>query len=453
MFKFLRKKDPAPFEYRSMSVGSTFWNIFSGTKVQNHISIGTVYACIRMISDSVAMTPLKVYEKGKDGRDELDNNPVSKVLRNPQPNKTFYQWANAMAGQFTGWGNAYSYIERDTNSDPLSLIYIPTSNVTVRETKINSEPYYYEVTLGDGSKLNVFPEDMIHWRNITLDGFTGLSPIGVHASTFDRGYYESEFVKQFMINGGNMSGIITSEKKLKTDQVEQLKKDFSNAYGGAENAGKIPVLSDGLKYDQLKPISPLDADYVNSKKLTKSEIMEIFKVPPPLLGVIDATYNNTEQLALIYQRYTLSPIYTMIEQEMTLKLVSSIKQGKIYLEFMSDALLNATAKDKAEVITKLTEKGIMTLNEGRRKYNLKDLDGLNQVVLPLNSAPLELHEKVLTPAPAPDLPAPAVEDPAPVTDENQNRGVTQDQEQITKMLHKMQSDIGRIKKQLGNSTP
>lgn len=453
MLNIFKRKAPDTAEYRSMTVANTFWNAIGFGKPSDHLSIGTVYACIRMISDSIAMTDLTVYEKGEDGRSELDRHPLTKLLRQPQPNVTFYQWANTMTVQLTGWGNAYSVIERDVNSTPVGLIYIPTSNVTVKETKIQQEPFYYEITMKDGSKLNVFPEDMIHWRNISLDGFTGLSPIGVHASTFDRGYYESEYATNFMKNGNSMSGIIFTDKKLKTEQTEQLKKDFSSAYGGAKNAGKTPVLADGLKYEQLKPISPADADYVNSKKLTKGEIMEIFKVPPPLLGIMDATYNNTEQLALIYQRYTLSPIFIMIQQEMSLKLVSSLKQGRIFLAFTTDALLNATAKDKAEVITNLTQKGIMTPNEARRKYNLKDITGLNEVVLPLQSAPLALHKEVLTPAPAvtPD-PAPAVDDGEDQNNQD-NRGVTLKVEKLSKLVHRLQSDLGRVKKDLGNSTP
>ncbi len=437
MFGIFRKKDTDNTEFRSMTVANTFWNIIGGSKPTSQLSIGTVYACMRMISDSVAMTPLKVYQKGKDGRDELEDSPLAKLLRNPQPNTTSFQWLNAMIGQYSGWGNAYSVIEYE-NDIPVSLIFIPASSVSIQVTSIKSEPYYYQITMNDHSTINVFPEDMIHYRNITLDGYTGLSPIGLHASTFDRGFYEGEFATNFMKHSGGMSGIITTEKKLKTDQIDQLKKDFNSAYGGAKNAGKTPVLGDGMKYTQLTPIAPADADYVNSKKLTKAEIMEIFKVPPPLLGVIDATYNNTEQLALIYQRYTLSPIYTMIQQEMTLKLVSPSKQGKVHVEFMSDALLNATAKDKAEVITKLTEKGIYTLNEARAKYNLKSKEGLDDVVLPLNLAPLKLHEKVLTPDPVPD--------PAPVTKIKEDD--PEDEETLARTIHKMQSDIGRMKKQL-----
>lgn len=447
MFDFLKKKTTPAVEKRNMSISSVAWGIFTGKAPVDYLEIGTVYACIRMLSDSIAMTPLNVYKDGKNGRDQLENNPLTALLERPAPNTTAYQWLNTMTAQLTGWGNAYSVIEW-AGSVPKSLIYIPASRVSIQETTSVEAPYYYRVTMNDNSIINVFPDDMIHFRNITVDGYTGISPITLHASTFNRGYYEGEFATNFMKNGGSMSGIITTDKKLKPDQVQQLKTDFSTAYGGAENAGKTPVLADGMKYVQLKPVSPADADYVRSKELTKAEIMEIFKVPPPLLGVIDATYNNTEQLALIYQRYTLSPIYTMIQQEMTLKLTTD---DSIYLEFEIDVLLNATANDKAEVITKLTEKGIMTPNEARRKYNLKDMDGLNEVILPLNLAPLELHKEVLTPVePEPVAPEPVAPDPEPEpTDDDKD----EDAILLERQLHKLQSEVGRIKKQLGNVTP
>jgi len=436
LFGFGKKKSANNTEVRTSTTASIFNWLFGNNTNKSYLNISTVYACIRMLSDSISMTPLKLYQTTDKGREEITNTPLSRLLKNPQANTTGFQWMNTMLVQLTGWGNAYSVIEYDDDMNPMSLIYIPSSSVGVYETFNEVEPYYYQVTMNSGKLMKIFPEQMLHFRNISLNGYEGLSPIAYHASTFDRAYYESEYATNFMQKGGSMSGIITTDKKLKADQIKQLKEDFSNAYGGSENAGKTPVLGDGMIYTQLKPMSPADADYVNSKKLTKSEIMEIYKVPPPLLGIIDATYSNTEQLALIYQRYTLTPIYAMIEQEMSLKLISFVKQDKFYLEFMSDALLNATAKDKAEVVTKLTEKGVMTLNEARRKYNLKDLTDLDEVVLPLNSAPMKLHKEVLTP-----------KEPDPISSEVVE---IESDDELRQLVHKLSSDIGRLKKEVGN---
>lgn len=448
MFNFKRRK--AKFKEATyvavMTVKDMFDGIFaSSARPSNYLSIGTVYSCIRMLSDSVAMTPVKVYKAGTSGRELQENHAITALLKKPAKNVTYFQWQNAMMGQLSGWGNGYSVIEYD-GITPKSLIFIPTQNVMIQETFSDSEPYYYIVTLKSGKTINVFPDEMIHYRNITIDGFTGLSPIGLHAMTFDRAYYESQFATNFMKNGGSMSGIITTDKKLKKEQVETLKTDFASAYSGSENAGKTPVLGDGLQYTQLSPISPADADYVRSKQLTKSDIMEIFKVPPPLLGVMDTTYSNTEQLSLIYQRYTLAPLYTMIEQELSLKLIIGLSDIKTYAEFEADALLNATASDKAEVITKLTEKGVMTLNEARKKYNLKDIDGLDEVILPLNLAPMELHKEVLTPV-EPPVPV-VVEEPTPPKENDEK-----EDEDLKMQIQKIKSELGRLKKDLGNVDP
>ena len=386
-----------------------------------------------MIADSVAMTPVKVFKKTNKGREE-QSNAISKLLKNPAPNVTFYKWQNTMLGQLIGWGNGYSIIEY-VGGVATSLIFIPSEKVQIMETGVTLEPYFYRVTLSNNKQIDVFPDEMLHYVNITTNGRDGLSPIELHVSTFDRSYYESQYATNFMKNGNSMSGIITTEKGLKPDQIKQLKEDFSSAFSGAKNAGKTPVLGDGMKYAQLKPISPADADYINSKKLTKSEIMEIFKVPPPLLGVIDATYNNTEQLALIYQRFTLAPVYTMIQQELTLKLIGANKDT--YIEFVPDALLFATAKDKSDVVTNLVQKGIYTPNEGRAIYNKPDIEGGNEIVLPLNSAPIGLHKEVLTPPP----PVEPAKEPEPIEDGD---------DELRAQIQSFKSELGRIKKQLGN---
>jgi len=433
MFNFFKKKT----EINAVSVSSTQWNIFFNKQPSNKLAISSVYSCIRMISDSVAMTNINLYKKTDEGREEQESSNLALLLKKPSKYMTYFKWQNCMMVQLSGWGNSFSVIEYDRTGKQIGLIFIPTDNVSIKKTTSTSEPYYYIVVLSNGNTINVFPDEMIHYTNISLDGVTGLSPINLHANTLERSYNNSTSADNFVKNSAAMSGIITTDKKLKPEQITQLKEDFGSKYGGSENAGKIPVLGDGLNFTQLKPISPQDSEYINSSKLTDNQIMQIFKVPPPLLGVVDATYNNTEQLALIYQRYTLSPIYTMIEQELSLKLLSPVSTKNEYFEFNVDVLLNATAADKAEVITKLTEKGIMTLNEARRKYNLKDEDGLNEVVLPLNSAPLSLHEKVLTPVPPPE----------PVQPMEQ---IIKQEDEIKTLVHKLQSDIGRIKKDLGN---
>ena len=426
MFNIFRKEE------RSITASSTFWGFLSGDATNDKLRINTVYSCIRMLSDSIAMTPIKVFKKGDDGRSELDND-LSRLLKKPSQNTTYFQWLNTMSVQLSGWGNAYSVIEYQ-DGKPTSLIFIPSENVSIQKTTQNKEPYFYKVTTRTNVVINVFPDEMIHFRNITTDGYTGLSPIGLHNDTFDRSYYETDFATNFVKNGSSISGIISTDKKLKEEQITQLKKDFNTAYAGSANAGKVPVLGDGLKFEQVKPVSPADSDYVNSNRLTDNQIMRIFKIPPPILGVIDSTYNNTEQLALIYQRYTLAPLYEMIQQELTLKLVS---QKNVYVEFIVDALLNATAKDKVEVITKLTEKGVMTLNEARRKYNMKDIKGLDDVILPLNLAPMPLHKEVLTPQEVKKQTVPPIADDP--TDDT-----------LRSLVHKLQSDLGRVKKQLGN---
>lgn len=429
MFGMFNKK-----EDRSVTASSTFWSFFTADAVNDKLRIGTVYSCVRMLSDSISMTPIKVFKKTDQGREQLDNN-IAQLLNKPAQNTSYFQWLNAMTVQLSGWGNAYSVIEYE-NGIAKSLVFIPSENVSIQKTQ-TKEPYFYKVTTKNNKIINVFPDEMIHFRNITVDGVNGLSPIGLHDNTFDRSHYETEFATNFAKNGSSISGIISTEKKLKQEQITQLKKDFNTAYSGSANAGKVPVLGDGLKFDQVKPVSPADSDYVNSNRLTDNQIMRIFKIPPPILGVIDSTYNNTEQLALIYQRYTLAPLYEMIQQELTLKLVS---RSNTYIEFVVDALLNATAKDKVEVITKLTEKGVMTLNEARRKYNMQDKKGLDDVILPLSLAPLPLHNEVLKPV-EPVVTPPADETP-PKDDE--------DEDQLRSLVHKLQSDLGRIKKQLGN---
>jgi HK97 family phage portal protein len=412
---------------------------------RDSLSLPTAYACIRLLANSVSQTEIRDLSKTANGKEHLSNSRLTKLLRNPAPNVTQFQFFSTMMTSLTGRGNAYAYIVRDDNQSPIELIFIPSESVGVFNTDSIDEPYYYRITLNDNSMLKVWPEDMIHLKNITIDGFNGINPIQEHSLTLDSSGKISEYINSFMGNASQISGVIEGEQKVKQETVTQIRENFGKIYGGASNSGKTAVLGDGFKYKQLKPISPLDADYIKSKQINDNDIMRIYGVPPPMIGQMDATYNNTEQLALIFQRQTLQPIFVSIQQELSLKLIPSRYQGVRMLEFTPNPLKMATARDKAETMALLKREGAITPNEVREEYGLIKIDGLDEITLPLNIAPLGLHKEVLIPVEPEPMETEVIEEDPQMQPEQS--------EDETRELHKVKSELGRVKKLLANSKP
>lgn len=134
-----------------------------------------------------------------------------------------------------------------------------------------------------------------------------------------------------------------------------------------------------MQYTQMKVISPLDADYVANRKMNKSDVSEIFGVPITMLGDVTATYANAESLALIFQRYTINPLYEMVAQELSTKLIPRHNKSKQKLEFVPETLKLASSKERAETVSLLKNTGIITANESREYYGLPKLKGADEL--------------------------------------------------------------------------
>ncbi len=357
------------------SIDSIFSSGYSSSTATN---ITTAYACIRLLSNTVAMTSLKHFETTIRGEEELKTSRLTALLKSPQNNTTYFQWMQNMTNQLITKGNGFSMIIRE-NGSPIEFIYVPEESVQIYTTLDILNPYYYFVS-AYGQSWKLAPEDMIHFRNITEDGFTGLDPLTLHQITFDAAASINDYNKTYMDNATNVRGIISTDKKLNAKTVEDLQQAFGRKFGGTANSGKTPILSEGMKYEQLKVISPIDTDYIANRGLNKADIAEIYGVPLAMLGTTDSTYSNAEQHALMYQRYTINPMYEMISQELETKLIPRHSKSKQSFAFVPDNLKLASSKEKAETVSLLKNTGIITPNEGREFYGLPKVPGADELV-------------------------------------------------------------------------
>lgn len=426
MFNFLKKKKEERAVY-----SASFQNIMSEGSKGTPLGVTTSYACIRLLAQSVASSPLKHFTITEDGEEEQIKSELSKLIKSPFPNTTYYQWMSSMVTNLISQGNAYSLILRD-NGKPTELMFLASSSVSVYKTLDAELPFYYKIS-ENGKSYDVYPEDMLHFRNVTEDNIVGLSPLGLHRITFDAAASISDYNKTFMDNATNVSGIITTDKSLNKETVEEIRKNFGKKFGGANNAGRTPVLSNGLKYEQVKVISPLDADYIANRKMSKSDIAEIYGVPLGMVTNTESKYSNAEQESLNFQQITLAPYFDMIDQEMSLKLIPKYSSRNTYLRFAPDRFRLTTSKERSETISLLTNTGIMTPNEAREHYGLRKIDGGNE----LKSEGTLLGKEKQAPKNTNDT------NPTPGTlqDLNAKRSI----EDMEKEIQRLRSHIGRIK--------
>jgi len=116
-----------------------------------------------------------------------------------------------------------------------------------------------------------------------------------------------------------------------------------------------------------------DAQFLEQRKLSATEIARVFRVPPWMIGA-DAgssmTYANVEQQALAFVTYSLRPWLILIEQALAAD--PDLCPPGVYVEFLLDALLRADSATRSEVYARALDPitGWMSREEVRRLENL-----------------------------------------------------------------------------------
>ena len=330
-------------------------------------NIVTVYSSIRLIASVVADTPLK-HVKITDDRTEIQSSTLQKLLDNPNPFSTTFDIISSLTADLMYNGNAFLWKVDD------NLFYIPYEQVAIYVTQEYRAPVYYVVTYF-GQTYTFWPDELIHIKNplttLAGNGYIGVSPLEAHRVLLQGSSSQTSYQKNFFENASNIIAVIETEKRITPEAAESFQKSFKNKFGGVRNAGKVPLLHDGLKYKQLKTVTPADADFIRNQQMTKQEIAEVFGVPPSLLGIGEQKYSNAEQANISFQNYTISPIMAAISQELTRSLLPT---GEEKIVFRPSPLKYASSKEKSESLSLLRNSSIITTNEARVFYDLPPLD-------------------------------------------------------------------------------
>ncbi len=353
-----------------------FFDVFSTTK--NPLSLVPVYASIKIISQSISIADLELYKKTENGRKLLPNHKLTKLFQAPFLDMTYFNWMQMMMLQLAGYGNAYALIIRDMNYNVKELVPLEWDMVTVMKD-FNANTYWYQVTHNSKTFI-VFPENMLHYKLFSSNGLEGLSPISLHKATLDSLGAETDYLSSFYDKAANISGTIESTG-VNQKQIDSIKSKFESKYGGSSNAGKTVILPNGMTYKQLKLLSPMDANYIETAKLNRSDVAVIFGIPLALLGDLSqATFSNITELNRSFYKMTIAPYFKAIADENSMKLLNENEKSSTYFEFNPDILLSAGKKDRYETYAIGIRNGIVTRNEVRQLENLEEIDGLNEIL-------------------------------------------------------------------------
>jgi HK97 family phage portal protein len=354
------------------------------------LKLSAVWACSRLISETISTLPLQVYERTPNGRRIAIDHPLYRILHlSPNNYSTAQTFIESNAASMLLHGNSWNKIKRQ-GGRITSLEFInPNQLIGVRRDSNNNvtEIIYRE----DNTEKSILKKDLFFIPAFTTNGKTGLSTVEYGAKVFGSAQAANESANQHFENGLMPTTAFTYEHKL-TDEQRESFRTYAQTIGGALNAGNSVVLEGGMGVESVG-INPRDSQLLESRTFSVEEICRWFGVDPSLVGHGGKDSNfgtGLEQKMLGFLTFTLRPWLTRIEQRMNKFLFTPEEQSRFYCQFSVEGLLRSDSKARAEFYKIMVDMGVMTRNEVRMKENLLREEG-NADILTVNAATVPLE--------------------------------------------------------------
>ena len=383
IFKRAKKEPITDEDFAKILYGESSW---TGKDVDRTSAMGisATWAAVRLLSDSVASLPLCFYRRTDRGKEKATGDPLYTLLwRKPNPEQTSFLFREVLQHHILLRGNAYAKIDYNGAGRPMALWPLDAEKMRVK--RIGGElKYFYQKNSGSPEVI-LLPEEVFHIPGLGWDGITGYAPLEIEVQEFGYSIAIKEYGAEFFKNDGTPGGYLQLPYRLKDkDAIKRLKESWGNAHSNWEKKHSIGVLEDGAEFKQMT-LPPEHMQFIESKKLSVTDIARIFRVPPHMIGDLErATFSNIEQQGIDFVVNSLRPWLVRWEQNLNNQVIPADMQEEYFFEFNVNALLRGDMAARSQAYRTFIEIGAMNQNEIRGFENLNAVDGLDDYYVPLN---------------------------------------------------------------------
>ncbi|WP_374389325.1 phage portal protein [Sandaracinobacter sp.] len=280
-------------------------------------NLTTVAACVSAHASALASCPVYVYQRTPEGRTEVPDHPVAQLFRNgPNLHQTGPDMIEAWVSCALLTGNSLLEIEREGGSI-VAIKFIPWRWVSPMLAP--SGRLVYDVTeqsglyAQTGRVRRVLAGDVAHLKDRSDDGILGVSRLSRSVEPVAHALQLNQRAQNVVAQGAAPSGAISSEQKIGLESLESLRRQFDSRHAGVANAGRVMILTDGMKFTPFD-ITPEDAELLASRKFSVEEICRLYQVPPPIVqDYSHNTFTNSEAAGRWFAQFTLGPWARKIE--------------------------------------------------------------------------------------------------------------------------------------------
>lgn len=284
-------RDKPKASYGGSAYSFFFGRSTSGKTVNERTAMQTtaVYSCVRILSEAVASLPIHVYRYTDTGKERVYTHPLYHPPHDePNPEMTSFVFRETLMSHLLVRGNANAQIIRDGNGKVLPLYPLLPDKAEAERDEYGQLYYIYTRSSDENpnfeecGRVYLRERDVLHIPGFGFDGLIGYSPIAMAKNAVGMTLACEEYGASFFENGANLGGVLEHPGVLK--DPAKVRESWQSVYGGSRNAGKVAVLEEGMKYQQIG-IPPEEAQLLETRKFQINEIARLYRIPPRMVRI------------------------------------------------------------------------------------------------------------------------------------------------------------------------
>lgn len=368
-----------PGIYSVLSGGLPAWSGES-VSVQTALNHSVVWACNRVISESVGMIPCLMYQRNGKEKQPASKHPMYSALKDAPNNEiTAMGFSELITGHAVMQGNGFAkIIRRSGKGAAIELQPLQPQTVFPDRETTGEKRLVYRVKDGNEAEKTYTvvkgqPHDILHIRGLGWDGIRGYSVITMGRHSMGTAIAAEKNLGRFWANGGRLPYYLKLNKDFKTTQeFDQWRANWDKVYSEPH---KAPILQPYIEEYKQIGLSMVDAQLLETRQFTVAEICRWFRVAPHMVADLSrATFSNIEQQAIEFVNFTLGSWLKRWEEELWRCVLTDEEKAAGYF-FRNDvnALLRGDFKTRMEGYASALQNGHMSVDEVR---DLEDRNAL-----------------------------------------------------------------------------
>ena len=347
------------------------------------LQLAAVYACVDLLSNTIASFPIMVYRRKNGGtRMPAEDSRLWMILHDsPNGLMTPMDVWRALVVQLVLRGNAYALIERNGKGEVTQLWPLASDQMT--DFVEDGQQFY---AYGRDGQERVFrADDILHLKGIGT-GLHGFGKLDFMSSTVTEADSLASFAENLAGTANKPSGIVKVSHITSAEQ----RRDLMNRLMSFKQGDARFLLIDGdMEFKQVS-LTPQESQLLETRQFTTDEICRWFGVPPQLIGAgTTASWGNgIEQITAGFEKYTLAPMVTSIEQAIRKRLMTPQERREFDVEFSMYNLTKASLKDRSGIYSTMVQNGIWTRNQCRAFEGMEPVEGGDDLTAQTSLAPL-----------------------------------------------------------------